>query len=217
MLKKQQKGTHLIMKVTQIFAGRSDIRFLVETDAHSLKIVERASIVGPTRGRIIEEILCEVRSGVASIARFSGKHDRLFSRFELYAGDEKLQGVCYITDFDADVPENRNVYPQPDTIKAMGCTAPEEIRRLNVKQNLTNINLQAIMTTDPKVDDIAFEHDGKTYYFIRSVIESYDKFMQDAAAMGEIVTIILLNSPRGFGSTRDKRLLDIALHPDYDS
>ena len=205
------------MKITEILATRSELHFRVDAGEKSLKLVERVPVVGGDKGRILEETRCEVKGGIASIPRFSDKHDRLASRFELFAGGEKLEGACYVTDMSEDLADNREPYPQPDTIKALGCSSAEEVARLGVKQTLMNINLMQLMTTEPDVDDIAFEHDGHTYYFIRSQVEGCDRSIRRNTEMGLITTLILLNCPHGFGcSGKDKRLLDIAVHPDYD-
>ena len=205
------------MKITDIRATRSELRFVVEGDIKSVKIVERVPVVGGQKGRILDELRAEARQGEVVIPRFSGKHDRLTSRFEVYCAGDKTDGVCYVTDLAGDLADNRESDPQPDTIKAMsGCT-PEDASRLGIRQALCNINLLQLMTTEPDVDDIAYEHDGHTYYFVRSQVEAFDKEILSSTERGIITTLILLNSPHGFGCTgKDKRLLDIAVHPGYD-
>ena len=194
------------MKITDIRATRSELRFVVEGDIKSVKIVERVPVVGGQKGRILDELRAEARQGEVVIPRFSGKHDRLTSRFEVYCAGDKTDGVCYVTDLAGDLADNREAYPQPDTIKAMsGCT-PEDASRLGIRQALCNINLLQLMTTEPDVDDIAYEHDGHTYYFVRSQVEAFDKEILSSTERGIITTLILLNSPHGFGCTgKDKR------------
>ena len=81
------------MKITEILATRSELHFRVDAGEKSLKLVERVPVVGGDKGRILEETRCEVKGGIASIPRFSDKHDRLASRFELFAGGEKLEVI----------------------------------------------------------------------------------------------------------------------------
>jgi len=203
------------MGISQILATSSQIRFSLETSASQLTVVEKAPVIGGSPARTLSEIRALVKDGTVSIPRFDGKHDRLTSRFEIYDGSEKLPGICFVTDFSADASVNHEAYPQPVTIKALGGTR-EDVQRLQLHQTLCNLNLPAMMTTQPAPDDIAHEYDGRTYYFVRSAVESADRHMISSHEMGLLVTLILLNAPRHFGGRGDKRLESMAIHPDYD-
>jgi hypothetical protein len=43
-----------------------------------------------------------------------------------------------------------------------------------------------------------------------------DDYMREQDLLGVLVTLILLNSPKHFGATRERTLLDACLHPGYD-
>lgn len=149
-----------------------------------------------------------------TIPRMDGEHDRVYSRFTLYDGDVALEGVCYATDLD-EIAQWTYPYPQPDTKKALG-GSDEDIRTLGLKQTLTNINLPAMLSAVPSEETFTYRCDGRDYYFYREEVEKLDKQVRHAYDMGLLMTAILLNSPRLFGSKREDLLLADAVHPAYD-
>ena len=147
------------MKVLSIEAGREQITFRLEGAAgERLFLRESAPVVGAKPGRTLSTHECAA-SGAISIDRFAGEHDRLYSQFTFFAGDEALAGARYVTDFAPDVPENRAPYPQPSSIKTLHGTK-EDLLALGIRQSPYNINLPAIMTTVPGENTIPYPHDG---------------------------------------------------------
>ena len=202
------------MKVLSIEAGREQITFRLEGAAgERLFLRESAPVVGAKPGRTLSTHECAA-SGAISIDRFAGEHDRLYSQFTFFAGDEALAGAQYVTDFAPDVPENRTPYPQPSSIKTLHGTK-EDLLALGIRQSPYNINLPAIMTTVPGENTIPYQHDGRTYYFLRDRVAAMDAHMIEAAQCGVLITMILLNSPRLFGSTGERALLDACIHPAF--
>ncbi|MCL2159084.1 MAG: DUF5722 domain-containing protein, partial [Oscillospiraceae bacterium] len=140
-------------------------------------------------------------------------------------------GVRYTTDIAENVATNRQPYPQPAVIKAMSC-GKDDVLALGIKQKLFNVNLPSIMTAVPHGEtpaasggtlftkeggeNIPFEHCGKTYWFLKDRIESLDRQMLECDELGVTVTLILLNSPKRFGSTEEQILLDACIHPGFD-
>lgn len=204
------------MKITSILAGKERIVFYLTgaADGAKLTLTERQPLAG-AQGAVLSEQTATTADGAVCIPRFDGAHDRLYSEYELSADGEIAGGPRFVTDFAEDVPENKAPYPQPECIKTLYGT-DEDIVALGLTQTMCNINLPAIMTTQPGADDIPYEHDGKTYYFIRSKIEEFDEIMLRTSKLGLLTTMILLNSPRLFASTQEKELLDQCLHPGYD-
>lgn len=203
------------MKLLSILAERSRIVFRPDAvPAGAVTLTERAPLAG-AEGRVLSEHTLTAADGAFSIDRFDGKHDRLYSEFILEADGAALEGPRFVTDFAEDLPENKQPYPQPACFKALYGT-DEDLVDLGLTQTMCNINLPAIMTTQPSEDDIPYEHDGKTYYFIRRKIEEFDDIMRRTSKHGIMTTMILLNSPRLFASAKEKALLDHCLHPNYD-
>ena len=203
------------MKISKIIAARESIVLFIDApDGTSVRIIESAPLAG-AEAPVLSDKTVSVSGGQIVLPRFSDKHDCLYSRFAVLNGDKPVPGPQFVTDIDADVPSNRGEYPQPPTIKTLYGTE-EDIRVLGLRQTMCNINLPALMTLSPAEDDIAYEHDGKTYYFLRERIEKLDETMITACRSGLLVTMILLNSPRLFESTGEKALLDKCLHPGYD-
>ena len=94
------------MQIVSIEAGREKIAFRLEGAAgESLILRESAPVVGG-KARTLS-VHTRAASETIAIDRFVGGHDRLYSRFTVFQGDEALEGAQFVTDFAADVPENR--------------------------------------------------------------------------------------------------------------
>jgi len=203
------------MNISSIIAEANQIVFTMDApDGEEIAVRERAATIGAKAGRLTHETVCHTQNGRAAIDRYNGKHDRLYSMFQLFANSERLCGVSYVTDFGADVAVNNEPYPQPSTKKALHANL-EDIRALGIGQETYNINLPAIMTLKPD-GAIPYEHDGYTYYFISERIAEIDRHMVAVSAENVLPTMILLNSPRLFDATGEKELLDAVIHPAYD-
>ncbi|MBR3929645.1 MAG: hypothetical protein IKJ65_11665 [Clostridia bacterium] len=202
------------MKITRILTTLNEIIFSFDCAPEAITVFEYEPLAVQECALLSEHTL-EVKDGKAVLARFMGKHDRLYSRFEIYQGETRIPGAQFVTDFDIAVPENKSDYPVLPTKKTLHGTQ-EDILALGVKQQPININLPNLMTTVKTEDTIDFEHDGKTYYFLKEAVEKVDAQMRESKRLGLIVTMILLNSPRLFGSTGEKALLDKCLHPGFD-
>ena len=198
------------MKVLSIKAEKEKI--LVYTDfSGEATLRECVATVGPNVPRVISETDVFASDGVIVVPRFGAEGDRVYSRFELFAKGQKADGVCYVTDISADVPENTLPYPQPSTIKTL--TAPKYIAdELGIQQGLLNINLSQVMSSVETENTMSYEFKNKTYYFIRPVIEGIDGYIKSVP----LCTMILLNSATGYSSTGEKALLDKVIHPGFD-
>lgn len=195
------------MKITKIMASREEILFTIEGGSGTLTVCERVPVAG---GRELSRVQAKIEDNTARIPRFDGARDRLTSRFETEA-----EGVCYVSDLLPGASENNEPYPQPARIKALYGT-PEEMRQLGLTQTLMNVNLTAIMAVETDAPVIDFELDGQVYHFLKDKIEEIDARLRMMDENGILTTLILLNSPKLFGSTQEKALLDVALHPKYE-
>lgn len=184
--------------------------FYTDTDG-SVIIHEYVATVGPNPARELSCVETAAVNKTFVLPRKENSNDRIYSRFEVYADGQKAEGVCYVTDIADEVPENTSDYPQPPTIKTLGAP-PQLAKKLNIQQGRVDISLPGLMSTVPTEDTIPYEFNGKTYYFIRSMVERIDKQMQSVP----ITTMILLNAPRTFDSTGEKALLDKVIHPGFD-
>ena len=110
---------------------------------------------------------------------------------------------------------NRKSYPVFANKKTLA-ECGEDFVNLDIKQSVLNINLPAIMVVSTETETIPFEVNGRTFLFQKERIEEIDIFMKKTAALGVIVTVILLNSPRLFDSLGEKELLEKCIHPDFD-
>ena len=198
------------MKILSIEAGRDAVRLRVDSDGVVL-LRESVPTVGEKPGRALFVAPMEAKGGVIQLSRVDGMRDRVFSRYDLFEAGEPVPGVHYITDVAADVPADASDYPQPDIIKTLGLPG-DLAKQYGIRQGLMNINLPALMAAAPGDDTIEYPFNGRVYYVRKAEIESIDAAMSAVPMM----TMILLNSPRLFGSTGEKALLDACIHPHYD-
>jgi len=199
------------VNILSIEAGRKELVFRTDTDG-AVTVYEHVPTVGEKLGRSLAVLNAKAENGCFSLPRFEGEHDRIYSRYAVVAADgSAVGGVCYITDIADDVPENTEDYPTPPFIKTLGAP-PQLSKKLDIRQGRHDISLPGLMSTVPTEDTLEYRWNGKTYYFLRSVVEKLDEQMRSVP----FTTMILLNSPRSFGSTGEKALLDTVIHPKFD-
>ncbi|MBQ3231532.1 MAG: hypothetical protein IJA93_01075 [Clostridia bacterium] len=156
------------MKITSILATPNEIIFSFDFVSSPVTIREYQPLVH-AECALLSEHEVKGNENTAVIPRFMGKHDRLYSRFEVYAGNDRIPGTQFVTDFDPSIPENKSDYPVLSTKKTLHGTE-EDIVALGIKQQPININLPNLMTTVKTDTTLDFEHDGKTYYFIKEAV-----------------------------------------------
>ena len=199
------------MKISKIEATRESILLHTPDGDGDVTVRESAATIGEKAGRTLAMLPLPVESGTVSLPRFDGARDRIYSRFTVFQANEEAKGVRYVTDIADDVPEDTSPYPQPPTIKTL--TGPARVlKELGIRQSRPDVSLPGLMTMSPGENAIPYRFNGRTYYFIRSAVEALDKQMLSAP----VNTMILLNSPRLFGATGEKALLDACIHPRYD-
>lgn len=201
------------MLIKTITATDSEIIFNLDGISSSVYICEKTPVIGKG-GRVLSGTKASADNGTIRIPRFCDSHDRIWSEFEIWQDDKKAKGVKYVTEFN-NVAKQNFPYPQPDSIQAAG-GIDEDIKLFGTKQNLMNINLPALMTPFKGDNTITYVCDGKEYYFFKSEIDMIDNSMRRAKRLNLLMTFILLNSPKLFGSKQDPLLLSKVIHPDYD-
>ena len=165
-------------------------------------------------------LMCETRrveDGRLIFPRYAGEYDLLICRFCVEVGDEVVDGVCYVTDV---VPEvSRGNVPLAPKGKAVGTwvTCPgEEMDIYGFGCMMTEVNSTWIQTLTPTAEDIPHVWNGKTYFFVKSVMDMYDRLMQPCIERGIPCLVRLINrfSYRLKGS--DEALRRVIGHPGYE-
>ncbi len=198
------------MKILRIEAGREVVRIVTDFDGAAV-VRECVATIGTKPGRTLSTVETAAVDGVITLPRFENVNDRLFSHYTVFVDGQPVEGICYVTDIDEDVPEYVTPYPQPAIIKTLQGTK-EVMDALQIPQSRYDVNLPTLMCTRPAEGTIPYVHNGKTYYFIEKAIQHLD----DVVSAVPMLTMILLNSPFRFGSTREKALLDAVIHPGFD-
>ena len=123
------------MQVTKI-EGTQDSIVLHLDGAQGERALVRESVpvIAEKQGRTLSLNEVAVRSDTIELPRFDGMHDRLFSAFALFFGNERAGGVRYVTDIAKEIPANRLPYPQPATIKALHAS-PDDVKALGTRSS----------------------------------------------------------------------------------
>ena len=149
--------------------------------------------------------------------RYADGYDLLIARFCVAAHGEAADGVCYVTDIDPTA--TRGHTPRLPVGKPIGTwvTCPgEDMDYLGFGGMMTEINMAWIMTLTPVPEDIPHVWNGKTYYFVKSMMDTYDRLMMPCVERGMPCLLRLINrfSYRLKGS--DGGLRAVIGHPAYE-
>ena len=209
------------MRITAITAYSHTIA--VKTDCPAGEIVGRAfvpTVRGETGRRTPSRLLLESRETVDGrliFPRFAGEYDLLIARFEVEVDGVALEGVCYVTDVAEEVSVGRRDLPPCGNPVGTWVTCPgEEMDVYGFGGMMTEINSTWIQTLTPAEGDIPHVWNGKTYWFARPIMDTYDRLMQPCIERGIPCLVRLINrfSYRLKGS--DGALRAVIGHPGYE-
>ena len=206
------------MRVTEIRAYKEKIRFTFENAAEgsSVTIAARVPLVcGPqddsfVEGRVVGTHTAVIENGMADMPRYLDGYDVLVCRFSC-----GCEGICYVTEIEEEVSEHTEEYPVLP-IKAIGYATEEDFEYMGFKQACLGPNQALMMVSKGHPDAMEYVHNGKTYYFNRKVIESYDAHMAPLAQKGVACVLRYINSSFSIGEQADQDIVDIIQHPGYD-
>lgn len=195
------------MKLTTITVCKQQLEFALDTPfSGELSLKEYTAVVHGDSRLVAEETL-QFADGKATAVRYAGSHDRAFGRFVL----EGVGGICYVNEFAPDAHENIYPYRQPASIKSLDCSR-RWAEHYGVRQNRPNINLPQMVSLQEQPGTIPFEFEGRTYYFYEEDVRKYAEQITGY----DVSTFIVLNCMHNFGSKREKELMKICAHPNYE-
>lgn len=198
------------MKLIDIIARKDGICFVLdEAFTGTLVLTEEAPVIHG-ENVLLDKQTIAFAGGKASVPRFSGEHDRAFGRYFLYAGEEKISGICYVTEIeDSTCCEP---YPALRTIKSLN-TSYEIAAPLGCdQQGRPDINLPAFISLKEQPGTFPYRFEGETYYIFEDAVRE-----MEASIKGyKVSTVVVLNSPLRFGSKREEDMLDTCLHPKFE-
>ena len=149
--------------------------------------------------------------------RMADDYDLLTARFTVTADSKELDGVCYVTDIAPEVSRgDRSLPPKGNPIGTWVTCPGADIDRLGLGAMMTEINSTWIQTLTPEKDDIPHVWNGKTYWFVKAMMDTYDRLMMPCIQRGIPCLLRLINrfSYRLKGS--DTALRAVIGHPGYE-
>lgn len=198
------------MKLIDIIARKNEICFVLdEAFDGSLVLTEEAPVIHG-ENVLLDRQTVAFTGGKAAVSRFSGEHDRAFGRYFLYAGEERISGVCYITEIeDAACCEP---YPTLETIKSLNIRYEVAAPLGCDQQGRPDINLPAFISLSEQEGTFPYRFEGETYYIFKDAVAEMEASIKNY----KVSTVVVLNSPLRFGSKREKEMLDICMHPKFE-
>lgn len=137
----------------------------------------------------------------ARIPRFSGKTDRIFSRFVLSAGAPP-HAIRWVTDF-SDPARRKNPPGSATSKKGLACLVDtQDALDLGIKQLNQNIVINTLLDLHSAEPPLFFEYEGRRIGLNSRGVAALDRDLQTAHKNGQRVTGILLNH---LGKTTDPR------------
>ena len=150
------------------------------------------------------------------IARRSGGHDRLYSKFvAMTAGQQALGVPHYVDDFEFPAVNN---YPYPVTSSIKGVqplAIEDDAEEIGTRHAALNVLPSAFMLKqagDP-AQTIDFPFNGETYYFDRNQIEALDHSVLVLTHDGMQVHFVVYLTP----NSAPNSAASILIHPDADT
>ncbi|MBQ3078840.1 MAG: hypothetical protein IJC48_02410 [Clostridia bacterium] len=198
------------MKLIDIIARKDDMKIVLdEAYCGTLEITEETPVIHGENTVLLRQMLT-FEDGIALVSRFAGEHDRAFGRFYLYAGEEKLPGICYTTEIEESACSEK--YPALRTIKSLN-TGYKIAAPLGCdQQGRPDINLPAFISLREQPGTFPYRFEGQTYYIFEDAVRA-----MEAAIKGyKVSTVVVLNSPCRFGSKKEQDMLDTCLHPKFE-
>lgn len=137
------------------------------------------------------------------IDRYKDNFDMIYNKYYVVLDDTILKGPIYTTEIEAQVKnnptldlkskkgllgENANYF---EDLNCSYATLNFDIERLVYPNEIIDENGEAIELAHPDSDFITFDSNGKTYYFRKSVVDWFDKQVNDYYRLGAHVTAIL--------------------------
>jgi len=200
----------MLIKLIDIIARKNEICIVLdEAFDGSLVMTEEAPVIHG-ENVLIDRQTVAFTGGKAAVSRFSGEHDRAFGKYFLYAGEEKISGVCYITEIeDAACCEP---YPTLETIKSLNIRYEVAAPLGCDQQGRPDINLPAFISLSEQEGTFPYRFEGETYYIFKDAVAEMEASIKNY----KVSTVVVLNSPLRFGSKREKEMLDICMHPKFE-
>ena len=210
------------MRITVITAYRHtiEIRFDQPVSAPCRGRAFVPTVRGNTGRKTPSRLLCVAEApeeGRLIFPRYEGEYDLLIARFEVELAGEAVEGVCYVTHVAEEAGQGHRDLPPKGKPVGTWVTCPgEEMDEYGFGGMMTEINSTWIQTLTPAEGDIPHVWNGKTYWFARPIMETYDRLMQPCIERGIPCLVRFINrfSYRLKGSDGDLRA--VIGHPCYE-
>ena len=129
----------------------------------------------------------------ATVPRFDGKRDRLFSKFERRLGGKALGPPQHVTDFSA-LPQRTNSLGSLANKKGIACLLDvEDGKALGFGQSNQNIDIGRLIDWQSVEPKLSFEFEGRKVGLRPAAVAALDRDLQVLHAAKMRVTGILLN------------------------
>ncbi|HOX37521.1 MAG TPA: DUF4838 domain-containing protein [Candidatus Brocadiia bacterium] len=182
-----------VHNVWLITADTSDLKFYFYVPADRISIYELQPFENYTPGARQPVWQGDVGEKGVRIARFDGKRDRMFSKFQIVESATGTPIGCprYVSDI-AGIPVRDFDFKWPESIKGLQVQMVDDAIELGVKYAGYNVMISQVIDWSGKSDVFA-EIDGERIPIDMNYIGGLDKAFKQMTNAGINITIILLN------------------------
>ncbi len=198
------------MKITDIIARADTLCLALDEPFDGCMVLTEEAPLIHAQPVLLDKMEAAFHGGKAELPRYAGEHDRAFDRFALALDDEAIPGARYCTGVESSAYDYP--YPKLDTIKSLNCRYEIGAPLGCDQQGRPDVNLPQYMSLREQPGTIPYRFEGTTYYIFEDALRSLDELIHGYKTS----TVVVLNSPRSFGSKREKDMLDVCLHPNYE-
>jgi hypothetical protein len=200
-----------------IHANRDTLTLTGSCDCASVRIVELQShqAAHPTDFSTAMSGVIARPQFTATIPRFEGQRDRLFSSFlalrENVGGDTTPVGTNRFVENTTGFSTFNAPFPTAASKKGLQVQMVDDALALGIKHAALNVNFSQMIDLARRTNSLPWDIDGQTVWFQRGYIDSLDRQIRPLTDAGVIVSLILLAYQSG-----NSNLNRILLHPAYD-
>lgn len=174
---------------------------------------------------VINNILHDKEIFTVTVDRFiqlgTTTYDRLYSRWILTINADNAYYICSHAKYANRIqnPTKDLMKPKPRNKKGLGSfsfipEANSDLDTLGISYITINICVNDFLLLEPSKNSISFQYQDETYYAEKTIIEKYDKAIQQAATRNIIVAAIILVCPEE--RSKDKKVGKLLEYPDYN-
>ena len=194
-----------------VTATKTELLFRFDTKSSHRSLAELAPYQSASNAASLPPLVADADGKKVIIPRFDGSRDRIYSGFVALQNGVP-EGLMRFVEAGREISKFQEPYPHTRSKKGLQVQMPDDAIALGVQHAAFNIDIGSSVKLTPDANDLAWESDGRTFWFSGPYIRDIDREVRTMSDTGATVTLILLNySHPGLPANA------VLQHPDYDT